>query len=82
MLHMGLPEQMYMPAEVKTMHPKSGEVMVGGSRAMGGMAVGSENHACHLEVQMCSRKSGAVDELGLEACYPRLGHRVIVGIAS
>ena len=59
-LHVGMPERMYTPAQVKKLHPKSGEVMVGGSMAMGGMTMGSQNRARHLEVQICSRKTGAV----------------------
>lgn len=55
-LHVGMPEKMYTPAQVRKMHPKSGEVMLRGK--MGGMKMGGAMR--HLEVQICSRKTRAV----------------------
>jgi len=49
-------ETMYTPAEVKAKHPKTGEVMVGGSMGMGGMSMGAGNR--HLEVHVASRATG------------------------
>jgi hypothetical protein len=50
-------EKMYTPAQVKAMHPKTGEVMVGGSMG-GGMSMGKGTR--HLEVHMHSRANGKV----------------------
>jgi hypothetical protein len=67
-VHMGPQEAMYSPGQVRSMHPKSGEVMVGGAMGAGtsmsgaggmsGMAAGSSSR--HLEVKICDRRSGAV----------------------
>lgn len=56
-LHVGMPEMMYTPAQVRKMHPKSGEVMLRGTMT-GGMHMGGAMR--HLEVQICVRKSRAV----------------------
>ena len=65
--HMGSQEAMYSPGQVRSMHPKSGEVMVGGAMGaasmsgaggMSGMAAGSSSR--HLEVKNCDRRTGAV----------------------
>ena len=51
-------EVMYTPAEVKTKHPKTGEVMVAdsmsGMAGMGSMSAGNR----HLEIHVASRASG------------------------
>ena len=59
-LHIGMPEKMYTPAQVKNLHPKSGEVMMGGMMGMNSsMSMrGSSMH--HLEAQICSKKTGSV----------------------
>jgi hypothetical protein len=66
-VHMGSQEAMYSPAQVRSMHPKSGEVMVGSAMGAGtsmsgggmsGMAAGSSSR--HLEVKICDRRTGAV----------------------
>jgi hypothetical protein len=57
-LSVGPVEAMYTTAELKAKHPKSGEVMVGGSASMGGMSMGAANH--HLEVHVLSRTTGKV----------------------
>jgi hypothetical protein len=49
---------MYTPAQVKSMHPKTGEVMVGGSMGGGGMSMGKGTR--HLEVHIHSRATGNV----------------------
>ena len=59
-LHVGMPEQMYTPAQVKKMHPKSGEVMMGGAMGMSSGMSMSGGSMRHLEVQICSKKTGAV----------------------
>jgi hypothetical protein len=48
---------MYTPAQVKSMHPKMGEVMVGGSMG-GGMSMGKGTR--HVEVHIHSRANGRV----------------------
>ena len=59
-LHIGMPEKMYTPAQVKKLHPKSGEVMLGGMMGMdSGMSMGGSSMH-HLEAQICSKKTGAV----------------------
>ena len=59
-LHIGMPEKMYTPAEVKKLHPKSGEVMLGGMMGMNsGMSKGGTSMR-HLEAQICSKQTGAV----------------------
>ena len=55
-LRVGKQEKMYTPAQVKRLHPKSGEVMLRGS--MSGMNMGGPMR--HLEVQICSRAARAV----------------------
>jgi hypothetical protein len=59
-LHIGMPEKMYTPAEVRKLRPKSGEVMLGGVMGMAGMAMNGTGAIRHLEVQICARKTGAV----------------------
>ena len=61
-LSIGMPEKMYTPAQVKKLHPTTGELMVGGamSAGMGGMAMGTNNALRHLEVTVCSLKTGEV----------------------
>lgn len=56
-LRIGMPEKMYTPAQVKAMHPKTGEMMVAGTM-MSGMAMGTSGALRHLEVQICSLKTG------------------------
>ena len=58
--HIGMPERMYTAAQVKKMHPKSGEMMISGDMTMAGMSMGSTSATRHLEVQICSKKTGAV----------------------
>ena len=56
-LQVTMPQKMYTQAQVRQMHPKSGEVMLRGSMsAMGGSMAGMR----HLEVQICTRASLAV----------------------
>jgi hypothetical protein len=50
-------ETMYTPAQVKSMHPKTGEVMVGGSMG-GGMSMGKGTR--HVEVHIHSRATGGI----------------------
>ena len=51
-------QTMYTAAQVKSKHPTSGEVMLGGAVSMmHTMAMGSGRH---LEVQICSRATGKV----------------------
>ena len=57
-LHVGMPEKMYTPAQVRKMHPKQGEVMLRGSMSMGGMSMGGSMR--HLEVQICSKTTNGV----------------------
>ena len=58
-LRIGMPEQMYTPAQVKKMHPKHGEVMLRGRmNGMGGMSIGGAMR--HLEVQICLRPGNTV----------------------
>ena len=58
-LRIGMPEKMYTRAQLRTMHPKSGEVMLRGAMSgMGGMSMGASMR--HLEIQICSRKTSAV----------------------
>ncbi|MHB8643464.1 MAG: hypothetical protein ACYDA3_11345 [Gaiellaceae bacterium] len=53
-LSIGMSEQMWTPAQAKSKHPKSGEVMIRG--AMGGMSMGGSSR--HLEVHIRSRSTG------------------------
>ena len=58
-LVIGMEEKMYTPTQIKTMHPKTGEVMLRGTMAaMGQMPMGSSMR--HVETQICSRSNGAV----------------------
>ena len=59
-LHVGISEKMYTPAEVKKLHPKSGEVMIGGTMGMGSDMSMPSTSMHHLEVQICSKQTGAV----------------------
>ena len=56
-LRAGMPEKMYTPAQVKAMHPKTGEMMVAGTM-MSAMAMGTTGVMRHLEVQICSLATG------------------------
>lgn len=56
-LHVGMPEMMYTPAQVRKLHPKTGEVMLRGKMMMGMKMGGSTRH---LEVHVCLRKNRAV----------------------
>jgi hypothetical protein len=56
-LNVGMPEMMYTPAQVRKLHPKSGEVMLRGKMMMGMKMGGSTRH---LEVHICLRKNRAV----------------------
>jgi len=58
-LDVGPTETMYSAAQVKSMHPKSGEEMFGNGAMMGGM---SSMHGMtrHLEVHIFSRATGKV----------------------
>lgn len=56
-VHVGMPEMMYTPAQVRKLHPKSGEVMLRGKMMMGMKMGGSTRH---LEVHICLRKDRAV----------------------
>lgn len=58
-LRFGAAERMYTLAEVRKLHPTSGEVMVGGAMmAMPGM--GMNRNTRHLEVQICKGASRSV----------------------
>lgn len=56
-LHVGMPEMMYTRAQERKLHPKSGEVMLGGKMMMGMKMGGSTRH---LEVHICLRNTRAV----------------------
>ena len=56
-VHVGMPEMMYTPAQVRELHPKSGEVMLRGRMMMAMKMAGSTRH---LEVRICLRKNRAV----------------------
>jgi hypothetical protein len=56
-LHVGMPEMMYTAAQVRKLHPKSGEVMLRGKMMMGMKMGGSTRH---LEVHICMRENRAV----------------------
>jgi cation efflux family protein len=67
-LDVGPLETMYTEAQVKTMHPKTGEVMVGSSMGGSGMSMGKGTR--HLEVHVYSRATakvvtGVVPTIGL-----------------
>jgi hypothetical protein len=61
-LRVGSGELMYTPAQVKKMHPKSGEVMLrgqmNGMSGMPGMSMDASTR--HLEVQICTRPRNTV----------------------
>ena len=69
-LRVGAGEQMYTPAQVKKMHPKSGKVMLrgqmNGMSGMPGMSMGASTR--HLEVQICTRQGNTV----MTAANPRI----------
>jgi hypothetical protein len=56
-LSIGMAEQMWTPAQVRTKHPKTGEVMLMSAMA-GAMSMGSSQR--HLEVHIRSRATGKV----------------------
>lgn len=56
-LTLGMPEQMWTPAQVKVKHPTTGEVMLMGTMG-GAMAMGGSQR--HLEVHITSRGTGKV----------------------
>jgi hypothetical protein len=57
-LDIGPLEVMYTAAQIKKLHPKSGEIMISGTMVMG-MGMGPmPNH--HLELHVFSRQTGAV----------------------
>jgi hypothetical protein len=56
-LTLGMSEQMWTQAQVRTKHPKTGEVMLMGSMS-GGMSMGGS--ARHLEVHIVSRATSKV----------------------
>lgn len=56
-VHVGMPEMMYTPAQVRKLDPKSGEVMLRGKMMMGMKMGGSTRH---LEVHICLRKNREV----------------------
>ena len=59
-LAIGMEEKMYTPTQIKTTHPKSGEVMLRGTMArMGQMTMGASMR--HVEMQICSRSNGSVE---------------------
>ena len=58
-LDVGPGESMYTQAQVKSMHPKSGEVMLGSGAMAGSMAMAGGNER-HLEVHVTSRTTGKV----------------------
>ncbi len=58
---LGASEAMYTPAQVAKKHPSSGEVMVSGHMGSGNgtMTMSGGASMAHLEVHICSKKSGA-----------------------
>ncbi|MHB8378592.1 MAG: iron transporter [Acidimicrobiales bacterium] len=57
---LGPRETMYTPAQAAKKHPTSGEVMVSGQMGNGSsMTMGMSASMAHLEVHICSKKSGA-----------------------
>ena len=56
-LSIGMSEQMWTLAQVKSKHPKTGEVMISGAMG-GGMSMGGSMR--HLEVHITSRATGKV----------------------
>ena len=54
-------QAMYTPAQVKAKHPKAGEVMLsGGSMGAGATGMAAAKSTRHLEVKICSRRTGRV----------------------
>ena len=58
-LHFGAAERMYTLAEVRKLHPATGEVMVGGAM-MSMPAMGMNANSRHVEVQICKSATGSV----------------------
>lgn len=61
MLQIGPLEKMYTEAQVKKLHPMSGEVMVSGTMAMSGMGMNGMKGAAvnhHLELHVYNRTTG------------------------
>jgi hypothetical protein len=56
-LTIGMPEQMWTPAQVKIKHPTAGEVMLTGSMG-GAMSMGGSQR--HLEIHIFARSTGQV----------------------
>ena len=56
---LGPRETMYTPAQAAKKHPTSGEVMVSGQMGNSSMTMGTSASMAHLEVHICSKKSGA-----------------------
>ena len=56
-LSVGMPEDMWTPAQVRSKHPTSGEVMLAGSMG-GAMSMGGSSR--HVEVQILKRPSSKV----------------------
>jgi hypothetical protein len=59
-LEVGPTETMYTAAQVKSMHPTSGEVMLGNGSMMSGGMSGMSGSTRHLEVHIFSRSTGKV----------------------
>lgn len=59
-LRIGASEKMYTLAQVKKLHPKTGELMTGGAMTTGMTGMAMNGTMRHLEVQICSRSTGAV----------------------
>lgn len=59
-LRIGPLEQMYTQNEARKKHPKSGEVMLRGTMAMGGMGMGGPMPNHHLELHVLMRSTKAV----------------------
>ena len=70
-MSIGKPEQMYSQAQMQSMHPTSGEVMVAGtmmspsasasgSRSSMGMGGSTDPGTRHVEVRICDRQTGKV----------------------
>lgn len=59
-MNVGPMEAMYTQAQVKAKHPRSGEVMLGGSMMSGSMSGSMGAVERHLEIHVKSRSNGAV----------------------
>jgi hypothetical protein len=77
-LHIGMPEKMYTAAQVEEMHPKNGEMMMSGDMSEAGMSMGSVGATRHLEVQICSKKTGAV----ITNAHPAITVRGAMGMTT